>query len=58
MFKTTLSELCTTTNQDGSIDEQAQELTYILIKAEECTIPKSKPNKKKRQYWCYNDEGK
>ena len=57
-FKVKLAELCTTTKLDCSIDEQAHKLTELLIQAAEHTIPKTKPHKKKRKYWCYKDEVK
>ena len=57
-FKSKLTELCTTTKLDCSIDELTQELTGMIIQAAEYTIPKTKPHKKKRKYWCYNDEVK
>ena len=57
-FKSKLTELCTTTKLDCSIDELTQELTGMIIQAAEYTIPKTKPHKKKRKYWCYNDDVK
>ena len=57
-FKDKLNHLCATINLEGSIDEQAHELTKVLIQAAEYAIPKTKPNKMKRKYWCYNEEVK
>ena len=57
-FKTKLIELSTTINIHGSIDEHAKGITDILLQAAEGSIPKTKPNKKKRNYWCYNNEVK
>ena len=57
-YKAKLTELCASTNINGSIDDHALEITDIIIQAAESTIPKTKPHKKKRNYWCYNDEVK
>ena len=51
-------ELCATTNINGSIDDHALESKDLIIQAAESTIPKTKPHKKKRNYWCYNNEVK
>ena len=47
-FKTKLTELCTSTIIDGTIEEHAKWLTDILIQAAEYSIPKTKPHKEKR----------
>ena len=57
-FKTKLTELCTTTMIDGTIEEHANGLTNILTEAAEYSIPKTKPHKEKRKYWCYNEDVK
>ena len=57
-FKTKLTELCTTTRIDGTIEEQANGLTEILTEAAEYSIPKTKPHKENRKYWCYNEDVK
>ena len=57
-FKTKLTQLCTTTRIDGTIEEQANGLTEILTEAAEYSIPKTKPHKEKRKYWCYNEDVK
>ena len=54
-YKAKLTELCASTNINGSIDDHALEITDIIIQAAESTIPKTKPHKKKRNYWCYNN---
>ena len=57
-FKTRLNELSTTYNMDGTLEEQEKKLTEMLIQSAEDSIPKTKPQKNKRKYWCYNEEVK
>ena len=53
-YQTKLTQICATLNLDCSIDETANQLTDMLIQESDSTIPKTKPQKQKRQYWCYN----
>ena len=55
-YQTKLTQVCATLNLDCSIDETANQLTDMLIQAAESTIPKTKPHKQKRKYWCYNKD--
>ena len=57
-FKTKLNELCTVTDIDCTIGEQEDKLTDILLQAADVSIPKTKPHKEKRKYWCYKEEVK
>ena len=57
-YKSKLTELCSLININGSIDDHALEINDLLIQAAESSIPKTKPHKKKRKYWCYNEKVK
>ena len=55
-YQTKLTQVCAKFNLGGSIDETPTQLTDMLIQAAESTIPKTKPHKQKRKYWCYNKD--